>query len=216
MTPSGDEKLQCTIEGILRLIRNSRLPEDLPHAENTLDWVRKLGSTADHLLEIAALGHDVERALSIRKVKRQDFENYDDYKDSHAKHSANIIANIMRDCGWDKDSIKKVFHLVALHEKGGNREADLLRDADSLSFFQVNLPHFYKRNKRDEVVQRCLWGLKRLSPELWPLLEKFEYEDPELREIVKEILISKPQANSGNNSPVPKGVKYFIKKTNSI
>ncbi len=37
------------------------MPEDPRHAENTLDWLLKLKPDADEALQIAALGHDIER-----------------------------------------------------------------------------------------------------------------------------------------------------------
>ncbi len=183
-----ESRYACTTRIILERINNSKVPEDLRHAKNTVKWVKKLNQREDPLLELAALGHDIERALKTRKAKREDFESYDDYKDAHAQYSARIIAEIMKQCGWDRASIEKVSRTVALHERGGNLEADLLKDADSLSFFEVNLPYYYERNSRHEVVKRCVWGLKRLSPHLRQLLEGFVYENPDIASIVKEVM----------------------------
>ncbi len=49
---------------------DSSVPEDPRHAENTLDWLLRLKPDADEPLQIATLGHDIERALEAGKVKR--------------------------------------------------------------------------------------------------------------------------------------------------
>ena len=61
----------------------------------------------------------------------------------------------MEDCGVPQDLASKVYWLVCRHETGG-APPDLIKDADSISFFEVNLPLYYKRHSRKEVLQRDL------------------------------------------------------------
>jgi hypothetical protein len=75
-------------------VAGSSVPEDRRHAENTLDWLLMLKPDADEALQIAALGHDIERALEARKVKRADFPDYDRFKAAHARNSAEILRGI--------------------------------------------------------------------------------------------------------------------------
>ncbi len=51
-------------------IRNSAVPEDPVHSKNTLEWLLRLNPDADEALKIAALGHDIERAID-REAKGQ-------------------------------------------------------------------------------------------------------------------------------------------------
>lgn len=90
----------CTKKRILDTIGSSPVPEDYPHALNTLEWIRKLGAHDDPLLEIAALGHDIERSVAGVKVRRSDFSDYESFKAAHAENSASIVSQIMRECGW--------------------------------------------------------------------------------------------------------------------
>ena len=46
---------------------------------------------------------------------------------------------------------------------GGDPRSDLLKDADSLSYFDVNLPLYFERNGWQETHRRCVWGYRRLS-----------------------------------------------------
>ena len=52
-----------------------------------------------------------------------------------------MLGGILRECGiGDETLIREVHRLVCLHEVGGDLRSDLLKDADSRSCFDVNLP----------------------------------------------------------------------------
>ena len=126
-------------ELIESIISRSCVPEDSAHSRNTLQWLLKLEPDADEALQIAALGHDIERAVEKRKVRRQDFDDYERFKAAHAHNSAEILREIMLTCGvTDETLIEQVHGLVCRHEVGGDDRADLLRDADSISYFEVS------------------------------------------------------------------------------
>ena len=62
---------------IKSITSNSQVPEDSIHAQNTLEWLVRLKPDADEALRIAALGHDIERAMERSKVKRENFSDFD-------------------------------------------------------------------------------------------------------------------------------------------
>ncbi len=172
-------------ESIEAVISGSSVPEDPVHSKNTLTWLLKLKPDADEALQIAALGHDIERAIDQRKVRREDFEHYDRFKAAHAHNSAEILKEIMLDCGVDETLIEQICALVRRHEVGGDERSDLLKDADSISYFEVNLPHYYNRHGWDETKRRCLWGYKRLSEKMKTLAAKLTFENDELRALMR-------------------------------
>ena len=177
------ERVKKAIEKTVAL---STVPEDSIHSGNTLQWLMRLKPDADEGLQIAALGHDIERAIEERKVKRQDFEDYDAFKQAHALNSADILRELMLDNGiTDPEFIGDVYTLVCRHEVGGDPRSDILRDADSLSYFDVNLPHYFKRNGREETLRRCRWGYRRLSERGKAMLREIRHDDEELREILE-------------------------------
>ncbi|MCH8840005.1 MAG: DUF4202 family protein [Planctomycetes bacterium] len=176
------DRVRKSIEAI---ISGSSVPEDPVHSKNTLNWLLKLKPDADEALQIAALGHDIERAIDQRKVRREDFEHYDEFKAAHAHNSAEILKEVMLDCGVDETLIEQVYELVRRHEVGGDDRSDLLKDADSISYFEVNLPHYYNRHGWDETKRRCLWGYKRLSDKTKILAAKLTFENDELRALMR-------------------------------
>ncbi|NAS89687.1 hypothetical protein C4E24_08155, partial [ANME-1 cluster archaeon AG-394-G21] len=131
-----------------------------------------------------ALGHDIERAIAERKVRREDYKDYDEFKEAHASNSAKILAEIMKECNISKKLADDIVFLVGHHETGGTRRIDILRDADSISFFHVNLPYYFLRNGIEETKRRCLWGYGKLPKNMQEVVVKFNYKDKELESLV--------------------------------
>jgi len=179
------DNIDCVKKKIEEIIKKSPVPEDPIHSKNTLEWLLKLKPDADEALKIAALGHDIERAIEGRKVRRKDYKSYDEFKDAHALNSAKILAEIMKECNISKELVDDVFCLVRHHETRGIRRADVLRDADTISFFHVNLPNYFIRNGIEETKRRFLWGYKKLSDNLKRVVVEFEYQDKELESLVR-------------------------------
>ena len=172
-------------KSIETIISGSSVSEDPVHSKNTLDWLLKLKPDVDEALQIAALGHDIERAINQRKVRREDFEDYDQFKAAHAHNSAEILKEVMLNCGVEETLMEQVYDLVNRHEVGGDERSDLLKDADSISYFEVNLPHYYNRHGWDETKRRCLWGYKRLSEKMKTRAAKLTFENDELRALMR-------------------------------
>jgi len=182
------DTLECIKRRIEEIVAQSKVPEDPLHAKNTLEWLLKLKPDADIALQIAALGHDVERAIEERKIKRENFSDYDEFKRAHASNSAQILKEIMIECGADEELMNDVVDLVKKHEWGGDERANLVMYADTLSFFEVNLPFYFKRNGLEETRRRFFWGYRKLPEKFKKLLENFNYSDERITNLVKEWL----------------------------
>ncbi len=175
----------CVEKKIEEIIEKSPVPEDPAHAKNTLEWLLKLKPDADDASKIAGLGHDIERAIEKRKVRCKDYKSYDEFKDAHALNSAKILVEIMKKCNIGKELIDDVFFLVRHHETGCEKKVNVLKDADSISFFHVNLPYYFFRNDVKETKKRCLWGYKKLPDNLKGIVAKFNYKDKKLGSLVR-------------------------------
>ena len=179
------DKINLVKRKIEEIIKGSTVPEDPVHSRNTLKWLLKLNPNADEGLKIAALSHDIERAIEKRKVRRKDYKSYDVFKEAHALNSAKILAEIMQECNLSKKMIDEVYFLVQHHETGGAKRVDILKDADSISYFDVNLPLYFERNDLKETKRRCLWGYKRLSDRGKSIVAGFDYQNKEIKALMK-------------------------------
>jgi len=182
------DAIRCAEERIRSIISRSRVPEDPRHAESTLAWVFRLMPEADQALQLAALGHDIDRAVESRRVGRDCFQSFDEFKAAHATNSAAIMGEILEECGIDEKVRSEVCRLVRLHETGGDKRSDVLRYADAISYFQDNLPLYFARNGWEETKRRSLWGFSRLSPELRTVVAQLTFESEDLNALLREVV----------------------------
>ncbi len=180
------DSIVCAKQKIRAIISKSGVPEDPVHAENVLEWVLKLKPDADEALQIAALAHDIDRAVEKRKILRSDFNDYDAFKAAHAKNSARILREILNGYHVEQTIIDEACRLVERHETGGDLCSDLLKDADSISFFEVNMPLYFQREGYEETLKRCIWGYHRLSPKMKAICQKMTYSHHSLDKILQE------------------------------
>jgi hypothetical protein len=61
---------------------------------------------------------------------------------------------------------------------------NILRGADGISFFHVNLPEYFSRNGKKETEKRWLWGYRRLSEREKRIIAEFDYQNNELNALV--------------------------------
>ncbi|MFQ6070040.1 MAG: DUF4202 family protein [Candidatus Aminicenantales bacterium] len=189
MSFNHHKKVEAEIE---KIILDSDIPEDYAHALDVREWVLKFKPDADWALRFAAFAHDVERALPERKVRRSDFLDYDSFKKAHAKNSARIVDEIFSTYPIDQSEKEKILRLIEYHEIGPDQDPELvfLRDADSLSFFKLNLSLYAQRHSEEEVLFRMKWGFQRLSEKGKKMLKDFHYEDEKLSKYLKLVINS--------------------------
>lgn len=179
------KKIESEIE---RIISKSEIPEDSKHSTNTRAWILRLKPEADMALQIAALGHDIERSIKELKIKREHYIDYNEFKRAHSRNSAKALHELLVKYDLDKRILDKVYNLVTHHEFGGNPEANILREADSISYFDVNLPFYFQRNSKSETAFRIMWGYQRLSDEAKAVVRDFRYESMELEKLFRDVV----------------------------
>ena len=182
------DSIACAKQKIRAIISKSNVPEDPIHAENVLEWLLKLKPDADEGLQIAALSHDIDRADESRKVRRSDFNDYNLFKAAHASNSAKILKDILHKCQVEQSIVDEACQLVERHEIGGDPRSDLLKDADSISYFEVNMPLYFQREGYEETLKRCIWGYHRLSPKMKEICQNITYPHHSLAKILKEAI----------------------------
>ena len=172
------------------IISRSGVPEDYAHAKNVKDWVLKFRPDADWALLLAAFAHDIERALPRRKILRSKFSSYNDFKNAHALNSARVVQEILDKYPLSHKVKDKIISLVKNHELGQSKDSDLviLKDADSLSFFKLNLLAYAERNDKSEILFRMIWGYNRLSKRARQIVKEFNYESERLHEFLQQII----------------------------
>ncbi len=182
------DSIDCAKEKIRGVIAGSHVPEDPRHADNTLEWLLRLDPNADDALQLAALAHDIDRALEATKVKRADFNDYDAFKAAHAVNGADILRPLLAECGVEQKLLNEACRLVTVHEVGGDPRSDLLKDADAISYFDSNLPLYYQREGWAETTRRSLWGYRRLSARAREIVKNISYEEEAITRLLGGVI----------------------------
>src|SRR3954463_13906525 len=112
------------------------------HLLRTEDWVVTLDPDASERLRLAAVLHDIERAIPAPGTSWDSARDWDSpvYNRWHQDRSAEIAAGWLREHGASEELVDGVERLIRVHEDGGWPEADVLQAADSLSFLEVLAP----------------------------------------------------------------------------
>ena len=189
------DNIDCAKQKIRAVIAGSQVPEDPRHADNTLEWLLCLEPDAGDALQLAALAHDIDRAIEEIKVRRADFDDYNVFKAAHARNGAKILRPILNACGVAGDIVDETCRLVEVHEVGGDPRSDLLKDADSISYFDVNLPLYYQREGWAETKRRSLWGYRRLTQRAQEIVKGIEYEEEDLISLMKTVFDRAEKSN---------------------
>ena len=174
---------------ILDILPKSPLAFEQIHAKLVLEWVLKLKPDADEALQIAALSHDIERAITgITEKDLDDYSKINEFKKEHSIRSANIITEILAKHDYSQNTINKVKLLVENHEFGGDQESDILKNADSLAYFSYNIPFNLKRMGREKTKLKIQFMYNRLSDDAKNLVNQIKFLDKDIKILVKEAI----------------------------
>ncbi|MCL5435542.1 MAG: DUF4202 domain-containing protein [Patescibacteria group bacterium] len=146
----------------------------LPHLERTVHWLRVLKPDADEAILIAAIAHDIERAFRNPEYEERFKSSKEGFLDSghmkyHQGEGARIIADFLKTQGADSALVERVKVLVSKHEEGGSDDQNVLKDADSISYFEVNAGKFVKLHLqkvgREKIRKKFDWMFSRITSE---------------------------------------------------
>lgn len=140
---------------------------DIIHAKRTVYWVKKLKPDADEALLIAAVAHDIERAIYGDRQKGQDMEKIR----AHEEQSAIEIEKFLKTQNADETLIQRVKHLVICHEEGGDGDQNILNDADCLAVLEKKTCRWIAENPV-EGKKRTDFVVSRIKSEKAKLIAK--------------------------------------------
>ena len=169
-----NQNLYEKVEGIVteRFIQADKEPV-LLHSRRTVYWLLQLKPDADEVLKIAALAHDIERASPpvLEPMVGASAKGWLDpeFLRRHSEKGARIIGELMDGLKADPGTIEQVKLLVAGHEFAGTEAQNVLKDADSVSFFENNVGKFVQLNAKKfgkkKVRAKFEWMYGRITSE---------------------------------------------------
>lgn len=153
------------------------------HFERTVYWVKQLKTDADEPILIAAYAHDIARAFRkkspIELFKKKEINDKEILK-KHQEEGAKVMIEFLKKEDYDKESTKRISDMIRHHEEGGGEESNLVKDADSISYLEVNAPKHIKLIKilgKGKIKRKIDWMYNRISSKKAKLLAKPYYEE---------------------------------------
>lgn len=168
-----------------KFVEDSFAKEDVVHKHTpihlklTAECLRELKPDANEALLIAALSHDIDRAFVARNFKgvKGEFKSPEYLKDHQGK-CAKIIRDFLMENNAGEELANKVSHLVSKHEEGGDADQDLLKDADSLSFFRGgNAKSIAEKFPNGDIKGKIDWMFERITSESAKEIARPKYEE---------------------------------------
>jgi hypothetical protein len=149
--------------------KNGKFGDELRHFWRTAYWMKRLYPKADEAMLIAAVAHDIERAyrkgIYTKKFAHNFLDRYSLY--DHPRGGAVIMKKFLLKHGAPKAMAAKVAMMIQKHETGGNKWQNLLKDADSISYFDKHYKGFIKKHLHiatlDVVRQKFDWMYSRIT-----------------------------------------------------
>lgn len=136
------------------------------HLIRTADWVGQLLPDAGEALMIAAVSHDIKQVKDTDPLLQQGFDT-PEYLLYHQEESGKMMEKYLLKQGASTALAEQVRQLISKHEVGGDEEQDLLKDADSISFFENQVDDFLSKKihtwGEDRVRKKFDWMFDRIS-----------------------------------------------------
>jgi hypothetical protein len=171
------------------------------HTQDVHDLVRLLShGKASAALQIAAIGHDIERFTVPGKgggyQGKRSGPAYEAYKKNHAAEGGRIMAEELIKRTVPKKLAARVQFLISHHddtirevEAIGDEELDILVAADTLSFlnsFAYNWLNGVEHSGPEGLADKLQFMLRKLPQKFWSVIPKIELQHPEVLPYLKE------------------------------
>lgn len=137
------------------------------HFDRTVDWLKIIYPDYDEALLVASYSHDVERLSSTRDTSKDNKFLDDSGLRFHQEEGGRIMEKFLLEVGATQEFASRVNHLISYHEDGGDEEQNVLKDADSISYFEVNAPlhatWVEKGFPKEELKKKFDWMFERIT-----------------------------------------------------
>ncbi|MFQ5598794.1 MAG: DUF4202 domain-containing protein [Nitrospiria bacterium] len=166
------------------------VPKEILYAERMTKWLAHLSPEASEAIQLAARSQHIARWKIPRSDYPMDRKGYHRWRTTLNRFHADTAADILRDVGYDKDTIARVSNLLLKKGLKSNPEMQILEDVICLVFLESYFADFSKKHDEAKLIPivRKTWkkmtprgheaalGLD-LSPEAKALIEKALHEE---------------------------------------
>jgi hypothetical protein len=139
-------------------------PKELLYAQRMTTWLNKLAPDASEALRLAVRCQHIQRWAIPRRDYAMDRRGYLRWRTTLAKFHARTAGDILREVGYDDDTIRRVQML--LRKEGLKRDAEVqcLEDVACLVFLQSYFADFANQHEEAKIIDIIQKTWKKMSP----------------------------------------------------
>jgi len=169
---STDDRFACAIEAFDAYHRedpNAEIkdgipfPSELIYVQRLTGRLNQFAPDASEAVKLAARCQHIGRWEIPRTKYPQDKKGYLQWRNEEKMRHAHIAEEILRRCGYDKETIEKVKLLLLKKELHSNADTQLLEDVVCMVFLEFYLDDFSKKHTEEKVVDILRKTIKKMS-----------------------------------------------------
>ncbi len=127
-------------------------PRELVHLERLVTWVERLAPDASEPLRLAAHCQHIGRFRVPRESFPEGRGGYLRWRAALARQHAATAADILREVGYDHETIASVERIVQKQTPATDPEVQTMEDALCLAFLEHEFPAFSAKHPDDKLV----------------------------------------------------------------
>lgn len=138
-------------------------PRELLYARRMTSQLESFAPDATEAVKLAARCQHIGRWEIPREKYPMEKKGYLQWRNEEKFHHAAIAEKILRECGYEDDTIEKVKSLLLKKELFTNAETQLIEDVVCLVFIQYYLDEFTAKHDDEKVVDILRKTLRKMS-----------------------------------------------------
>jgi Domain of unknown function (DUF4202) len=154
---NADDPNVIVVDGVER-------PKELAHAELMTHWVRTLDPQCSEEQILAARAHHLRRWTIPRASYPDGRSGYLKWRTALKRQHADDVGAILREAGYDDDSVARVQAIVTKRGLGHDRAVQVHEDALCLVFLQTQFDELARKMGDDKTVDILQKTAKKMSP----------------------------------------------------
>ena len=140
-------------------------PKELIYARRMTAWLERLVPDASEALRLAARCQHIRRWTIPRSDYPLDRRGYKRWRTNLAKYHAETAGAILKDVGYDDDTIGRVRTLLRKEGLKRDPEVQLLEDVICLVFLENYFSDFAKQHDEEKLINILRKTWKKMSPQ---------------------------------------------------
>jgi hypothetical protein len=145
------------------LDRGVERPHELLQSERLSTWIERLDPDASEVLRLAAHCQHLKRWAIPRSSFPEGRTGYLQWRTQLARFHADLAAEVLRDAGYDDDSVDAVRRINLKQNLRSNADSQTMEDALCLVFLEYEIEAFAAKHDDDKLVEILRKTWKKMS-----------------------------------------------------